>query len=105
MKKILVPILTSAALMASSYAGEDYSAKGGEVIPPPPSCLWTWFAGGSGGTIDDDWDEEIYTLHLGVERVCPDESCTHAFFLEVGFTEKDHDRHYYHSDYPTETIF
>ena len=90
MKKLLLPILTCAALTASSYAGEDYSPKGGkEIIPPPPSCLWTWFAGGSVGEITGDWDEEIYTLHVGVERKCPDQNCTHAFFLEVGWSDYD----------------
>lgn len=90
MKNTAMPLIASIALAATAQAGETYSAKGGkEVVPPPPSCLWTWFAGGSVGTIQNDWDEEIYTLHVGVERTCPGEKCTNAFYLEVGFTEKD----------------
>lgn len=89
MKNTTMTLLAGIALAATAHAGDDYSSKGKEVIPPPPSCLWTWFAGGSVGTVQSDWDEEIYTLHVGVERKCPNQSCTHAFFLEVGFTEKD----------------
>lgn len=90
MKNTAMTLFAGIALAATAHAGDDYSAKGGkEVIPPPPSCLWTWFAGGSVGEVSGDWDEEIYTLHVGVERKCPGQSCTHAFFLEVGFTEKD----------------
>ena len=106
MKNTSMTLMISAALMASTYAGDDYSAKGGkEIIPPPPSCLWTWFAGGSAGEIDGDWDEEIYTLHVGVERKCPGEACSHAFFLEVGWTEKDTRYHGIIGDYPTDIKF
>ncbi|BDS07862.1 hypothetical protein NT6N_29020 [Oceaniferula spumae] len=90
MKNTALTLLTGLALATAAQAGSDYSSKGKEVIPPPaPSCLWTWFAGGSGGYVSGDWDEEIYTLHLGAERKCPGSDCSHAFYLEVGYTEKD----------------
>ncbi|MBT8043747.1 MAG: hypothetical protein KJO79_02250, partial [Verrucomicrobiae bacterium] len=89
MKRTLLPILFGLAITTAAQAGPDPVPSGKEIIPPPPpSCLWTWFAGGSVGQLDD-WDEEIYTLHVGVERKCTDASCSHAIFLEVGYTEKD----------------
>ena len=102
MKTTAMTLFAGIALAASAQAGDDYSAKGAaEVIPPPPSCLWTWFAGGSYGEIAGDWDEEIYTLHLGVERTCSDRACTHSYFLEVGFTEKDYHESIMDPDYPS----
>jgi len=96
-KKILL-LLTGLAFSTSAQAGEDYSAKGAKVvIPAPAPCLWTWFAGGSAGYIAGDWDEEIYTLHVGAELKCPDAACSHAFYLEVGYTEKDRKFHYFDS--------
>jgi len=81
--------IVSLAIIASAQAGEEASAKH-VVAPPAPSCLWSWFAGGSVGIIDgDDWDEEIYTLHVGMERKCAGDDCSHAFYLEVGYTEQD----------------
>ncbi len=31
----------------------------------------------------------MYTLHVGVERKCPGRACSHAFYLEAGYTEND----------------
>ncbi len=90
MKNTAMTLLAGFALVATAQAGEDYSAKGKEVIPPPPApCLWTWFAGGSVGQFTGDWDGEIYTLHVGAEYKCPTSKCSHAIFLEVGYTEDD----------------
>lgn len=91
MKKTALPLLLGITLTAAAQAGEDYSAKSGKVVippPPPPTCLWTWFAGGSVGHLDD-WDEEMYTLHFGAERKCQGDQCSHALYLEVGYTEGD----------------
>ena len=103
MKNTAITLLTGLALATAAHAGPDYSSKSAKdvVVPPPPSCLWTWFAGGSVGEVSGDWDEEIYTLHVGVERKCPGQSCTHAFYLEVGYTEKDDSIYFPTSSTPT----
>ncbi|BDS07864.1 hypothetical protein NT6N_29040 [Oceaniferula spumae] len=90
MKHTAITLLAGLALATAAQAGSDYSAKSIPVAPAP-SCLWTWFAGGSYGQIDgDDWDEDIYTLHVGIERTCAGNPCgSHAFFLEVGYTENE----------------
>jgi len=89
MKTIALPLLAAFALTSAAQAGSDYSAK---AMPQAaaPSCLWTWFAGGSGGYLAGDWDEDIYTLHFGAERKCPSSNASHAVYLEVGYTEKDY---------------
>ncbi|MDE0836592.1 MAG: hypothetical protein OSA84_09600 [Akkermansiaceae bacterium] len=91
MKTTTMTLIAGLAIATTAYAGDDYSSKSAkEVIPPPaPSCLWSWFAGGSAGYVSGDWDEEIYTLHVGTERKCDGDNYSHAFFLEVGYTEKD----------------
>lgn len=88
MKTTILPLLTAFALTSAVQAGSDYSAK---AMPQAaaPSCLWTWFAGGSGGYLSGDWDEDIYTLHLGAERKCTGSDASHAVYLEVGYTEKN----------------
>ena len=102
MKTTAMTLLAGIALAATAQAGDNYSAKGSvEVIPPAPTCLWTWIAGGSAGEVAGDWDEEIYTFHVGVERTCSDRACTHAYFLEVGFTEKDFDERIMDPGYPS----
>lgn len=92
MKKTVITLLSGLALATAAQAGPSYSAKGKDVVvtPPAPSCLWTWFAGGSAGYIGGDWKEDIYTLHIGAERTCPGSTASHAIFLEVGYTEKDY---------------
>ncbi len=90
MKKTAITLLTGLALAATAQAGEDYSAKSAKaVVPAAAPCLWTWFAGGSGGYVTDDWDEDMWTLHLGKEYKCPDSNCSHSIYLEVGYTDKD----------------
>ncbi len=85
----LIAAITGLALAATAQAGEEASAK--QVIAPIAAiCDWSWFAGGSVGVIDgDDWDEDIYTLHIGKERKCAGDKCSQAIYLEVGFTESD----------------
>jgi len=89
MKLTTLATITGLALAATAQAGEEASAK--QVIAPIAAlCDWSWFAGGSVGVIDgDDWDEDIYTLHIGKERKCAGSKSSHAFFLEVGYTEDD----------------
>ena len=85
MRKTALTIMTGLALAASAQAGEDYSAKAPTPVPAPDPCLWTWFAGGSGGYVDDI-DNDMYTLHVGAEYKCPGSESSHAIFLEVGWT-------------------
>ena len=89
MKLTTLATITGLALVATAQAGEETSAK--QVIAPIAAlCDWSWFAGGSVGVIDgDDWDEDIYTLHIGKERKCAGDKCSQAIYLEVGFTESD----------------
>jgi len=89
MKLTTLATITGLALAATAQAGEEASAK--QVIAPIAAlCDWSWFAGGSVGVIDgDDWDEDIYTLHIGKERKCAGDKCSQAIYLEVGFTESD----------------
>lgn len=90
MKMKTLIAVSGLALAATAQAGEEASAKQVIAAPPAPSCLWSWFAGGSVGVIDgDDWDEDIYTLHIGKERKCAGDKCSQAIYLEVGFTESD----------------
>ncbi len=90
MKIKIIIAVSGLALAATVQAGEEASAKQVIAAPPAPSCLWSWFAGGSFGVIDgDDWDEEIYTLHIGKERKCVGDKCSQAVYLEVGYTESD----------------
>lgn len=100
MNKAALTILTGLAIAATAQAGEDYSAKAAPVVAPAP-CLWTWFAGGSGGYIDDI-DNEMWTIHVGKEYKCPDSKCSHAIFLEVGWTSWD-GSDIYRRDYPYKT--
>ncbi|NWK55749.1 outer membrane beta-barrel protein [Verrucomicrobiaceae bacterium N1E253] len=87
MKNTLVTMMTGLALAATAQAGEDYSAKA-PPVPVAEPCLWSWFAGGSGGYVDDI-DNDMWTLHIGKEYKCPGSNCSHAIFLEVGWTSWD----------------
>jgi opacity protein-like surface antigen len=97
MKKIVLTLLTSVVFAASAQAGETYSAKA--PLAPAP-CLWTWFAGGSGGYVDDI-DNDMWTIHLGKEYKCPGSNYSHAIFLEVGWSSWD-DSDGIQGDYETE---
>lgn len=84
MTKTVLTVLTGLALAASAQAGEDYSAKAPAPVPTAAPCLWTWFAGGSVGYLDDAKDA-MYTLHVGTEYKCPGSEKSHAIFLEIGY--------------------
>lgn len=89
-KNTTLTILTGLSTITVAHAGDGYSAKSGkEIIPPPaPTCIWSWFAGGSVGHLDE-WDEEMYTLNIGTERKCPGSNCSQSFYLEIGFTNRE----------------
>jgi opacity protein-like surface antigen len=92
MKKYTLTLLTGLAFASSAQAGEDYSAKA-PPTPIPEPCLWTWFAGGSGGYVDNI-DNDMWTLHVGAEYKCPGSESSHAVFLEVGWTDWNDDASY-----------
>jgi len=54
--------------------------------PAPAPSLWSWFAGGSIGYLND-FEEEFYSIHVGAEKFSGETS--HAIFLEVGYAEYD----------------
>jgi hypothetical protein len=72
-------VLTS----ATSFAGEPVMMP---MEPAPAPSLWSWFAGGSAGYMDDA-DTEFYSGHLGMEKHVG--ATSHAFFLEIGYFELD----------------
>lgn len=97
MKATTLTILTGITLASIAHAGEDYSAKAAPAVAPAP-CLWTWFAGGSGGYVDDI-DNDMWTLHVGKEYKCPGSESSHAIFLEVGWTGWDESDSFHHDYY------
>jgi opacity protein-like surface antigen len=75
------------SLSVPAFAGS--SAK--EVIPPPPApepCLFTWFVGGSVGYLTE-FEEPMYTLHVGADTCWNLGGWDVALFAEIGYTEKD----------------
>ena len=71
-------------------AGDDYSYQGSkEVIRLSEPRLCNWFAGGSAGYVDGNWNEAMYTLHFGYECHRDGSDISDAVFLEIGYTEKD----------------
>jgi len=92
----------AAATITSSIAGEEQSLAM-TSSPSGQAYDWSWFAGGSVGYVDgdwglgavgsaidlDEWQEPIYTIHLGLERRNAGEDFSHAFFLELGLTDSD----------------
>ncbi len=59
------------------------------VMPPPPEpSLWQWFAGGSVGYLVDA-EEEMYTLHVGVDLPSQLAGWDQALYLEVGYADAD----------------
>ena len=68
---------------ATSFAGEPVMMP---MEPAPAPSLWSWFAGGSVGYLND-FEEEFYSVHVGAEKFSGETS--HAIFLEVGYAEYD----------------
>lgn len=84
MKKSLLLLM---ALAGPAWAGEVKSSKA-PIPPPEEPNLWNWFIGGSAGYLVD-FDEPMYTAHVGVDtpyKVGPFDT---AIYLEVGYTKKD----------------
>lgn len=87
----LLALLTSAAC----FAGETYVEPAPMPAPAPAPSLWTWFAGGSVGFMDE-LEDEYWSIHAGVEK---QSGCfSHAFFVEVGWTGDSQETYYYGID-------
>lgn len=84
METIASTLLAGLALVTVAQAGTPSSA----TTPAPSSGLWEWFAGGSVGYLTQA-DEEMYSLHAGMEYKNPGDRATHAIYLQVGFTQDD----------------
>lgn len=88
MKKLLLT-LPFAALAVNAQAG-DYSYTPApapkQVVVQDCECQLEWFLGASAGYLTDA-EEEMYHLQFGAEKVCRDSCCTHALYLEIGYTE------------------
>ena len=84
-KKTLYSLLICLAVAGAAHAG-PYSMPKGVIPPPTPTCMTTWFAGGSAGSLSGGDADTMYTGHFGAEINCPGKN-SHSFFLEVGITE------------------
>ena len=81
---ILLTILAAGSVVAGEKAP---IFDKNPVIPPAPS-LYSWFAGGTVGYLIEN-EEEMYTVHLGVDLPSQLGSWDQAIYLEVGYTEID----------------
>jgi hypothetical protein len=82
------PLLLLLGLGSFAFAGTP-SKQVIESPPAPEPSIWTWFAGASAGYLFEEYDTEIYSLHVGVDtpwRVGPLDI---ALFLEVSYFEPD----------------
>ncbi|GAA5497607.1 hypothetical protein Rhal01_03803 [Rubritalea halochordaticola] len=82
--------LSFIALTAAAQAGDYYPMPVQKQVVPAPECSLQWFLGASGGYLTD-YDEPMYHLQFGAEKVCKSACCTHGFYLELGYTESDED--------------
>jgi len=82
--------LIAIALFAATPAFAGTSAKSPVPAPPPAPepCLFTWFVGGSVGYLTE-FEEAMYTLHVGTDTCWNVGGWDIALFAEVGYTEKD----------------
>jgi opacity protein-like surface antigen len=85
MKATLVSLI---ALSCSAFAGEPAAKPEAAACPSSCSNLWKWFAGASVGHLSD-FDEEIYSLHVGVDTPYQVAGFDTAVFAEIGYTDKE----------------
>jgi opacity protein-like surface antigen len=81
--KLIAPLIVALALPA-------FAGSGKEVVPEPvaePSLL-QWFAGGSIGYLTE-FEEPMYHLHVGQDTQYQIGGWDFAWFLEIGYTDKD----------------
>ncbi|BCU77272.1 hypothetical protein llg_19870 [Luteolibacter sp. LG18] len=73
------------ALTGSAWAGTSSKAP---IPPPQEPDLWHWFIGGSAGYLVD-FEEPLYTGHIGVDTPWKVGGWDVALYLEAGYTDKD----------------
>ena len=83
-----LPLLFTLALAAPLFAGTEVTSSKQVIQPAEQPALWSWFAGGSIGYLND-FDEEMYHLHAGVDTSWSVAGWNVALFGEVGYTEKE----------------
>ena len=95
--------LLSVLAVGTSLAGEPAVYDKNPVMPPAPT-LYSWFAGVSAGYLIEN-DEEMYTLHVGVDLPEQFAGWDQALYLEVGYAELSghssdlyDDYYYYYND-------
>lgn len=71
-----------------AIAGTPIESSKAPVPPPVDPCIFTWFAGGSVGYLTE-FEEVMYTLHLGTDTCWNLAGWDISLFAEVGYTEKD----------------
>jgi opacity protein-like surface antigen len=76
------------ALLAATPVFAGTSAKSPVPAPAPEPCLFTWFVGGSVGYLTE-FEEAMYTLHIGTDTCWNVAGWDVALFAEIGYTEKD----------------
>lgn len=89
MLKKLPTTIAFLALSSASYAGEAMTSKG-VITSPPTSDALNWFIGTSTGLLIDK-EEPIYALQFGVQQPIQGSSCSHALYLELGYSEYEED--------------
>jgi len=82
--------LFALALLATlpATAGTHVESSKAPIPPPANPCIFTWFAGGSVGYLTE-FEEVMYTLHIGTDTCWNLAGWDISLFAEVGYTEKD----------------
>src|SRR6218665_1528178 len=82
------PLLFLLGLGSFAFAGTP-SKQVIETPPPAEPSIWTWFAGASAGYLFEEYDSEIYSVHVGVDTPWKVGPLNVAFFLEASYTEPE----------------
>lgn len=82
------PIILSMLMALPAIAGTSAPSSKEVIAPTADPCLFTWFAGGSVGYLTE-FEEAMYTAHVGTDTCWNVGGWNIAFFAEIGYTEKD----------------